>query len=206
MGQITANESRRRHTLIALMAPLCEWDKDPAHLRDHQLCQIFFNVLVVEGVVIGMLWRTDESTDTGAIKILPIIFKGLVASAICLVVAIVCRAIFRVANKICHDNTNAETRRVGCKGVTALSIAWLFAFLVYAVCTWTIVAYARCYSSDDANGFLFDWSISLAISFAFTEPIFVLAIVALPCIFKNRFCEGCMENLQRMGIDPSMLA
>ena len=89
---------------------------------------------------------------------------------------------------------------------SALSIAWLFAFLVYAGCTWTIVAYARCYSSDDANGFLFDWSISLAISFAFTEPIFVLAIVALPCVFKNRFCEGCMENLQRMGIDPSILA
>ncbi len=56
------------------------------------------------------------------------------------------------------------------------------------------------------EGMLWDWSASLAISFLFTEPVLIVTIVAMPCIFKRGAVQKCMDAMQALGIDPTLLA
>ena len=74
--------------MVSLAAPLDEWDKDPAHLRDHQVAQIFFNVIICEVFILAILAPSEEETDGGGLKVLTIIIKGLTAAAGCLVMAL----------------------------------------------------------------------------------------------------------------------
>ena len=59
---VTAVETRDRHSLVSLVVPNDVDDKDPRHLRDEQVSQIFFNCLVTELLVAATFNDTDTTT------------------------------------------------------------------------------------------------------------------------------------------------
>jgi hypothetical protein len=201
----------RAQTVLSLAAPLDKWEADPNHLRDEQKAQLFFNVLVWELVVLAMMVRSLEVTSGGSVRLLTTIVKGLIAASFCVLVAIVCRIAFRLGNKRtkgllrrARDRSGAAFDRLGVPR-PRLCVAWLFNLSFFAGSMWCVVAYGRCYTHSETTYLLNDWLASLAISFLVTEPIQILLVLLLPCIFKSRACESCVEWMRNAGIDPGSL-
>ena len=110
----------RDHRSVA--APLALDEQDPAHLRDEQAAQIFWNVVIVELIVNAMTAQTDTETGcdeldasaanasgynatasgcvgAGNLKVLTMIITGMFAAAMLIATALVCRVAFRASNK-----------------------------------------------------------------------------------------------------------
>ena len=158
----------------------------------------------------------NETLDAGGGSQAPAqLPAGLTAAAGCLVMALFCRLLFRWGNQNLHvprassvqelrDSARDERRRR--RAHVRLAIAWLVAWVLYAGCTWTVVAYARCFEKEESDGLLIDWLASIGISFLLTEPVQIVAIACMPCIFKAECIQGCMDRMKDAGMDCTLIS
>lgn len=63
------DETRDRHSLVSLAAPLQDWDDDPRHLRDEQGALIFLMVILFELLGTFMWWRSSEVTPKALMQV-----------------------------------------------------------------------------------------------------------------------------------------
>ena len=192
-------QARKVHTVVSLVGPLDDWDKDPAHLRDHQTAQIFFNIVMCELVVLAIMYNTEEQTEGGSIKIIQTIVKSSIAAFACLVQAVVLRLTFRWGNALTRYPARKYETRI------RLGIAWGIAWLAYIFYNWIVIAYANCLMDEDTGLLLQDWIIGLSVSFVVMEPFAILLILVMPCIFKHPRFLACYSKCQEAGIDLSMM-
>jgi len=198
---------RGRHSVISLAVPLDAWQSDPCHLRDHQKAQLFWNTVFFELAWLSFLNQTDETTDAGKTKLLTVMIKSLTVAAVCLVVALVSRSIFRWGNNwLLREGATPRSHcrwRVCAKGMLAL--AWFLNLFFFAGTVWVAIAYGRCYDIDMTHALLRDFLISVGVSWFVVEPAQIVLIVLFPCIFNSDWAQKCFQALQNVGIDPAIL-
>lgn len=209
-GETAITEVRDRHSVISLAAPLDQWDRDPAHLRDHQLLQIFFNGMVWELVWLAFMNNTRENTDSGAISLVPVVLKGLSAAATCLIVAFLSRAVFRFGNRKAHAPRLRRGQRLPARwqlryGRCVLALSWSINLFAMAGSCWVVIAYGTCFTPTATRNLLIGWMSGLAVSWLAMEPLQIFAIASAPCIFKNPYILNSYEYAQMMGIDLGLL-
>ena len=56
-------------------------------------------------------------------------------------------------------------------------------------------AYARCFTKEETDDVLIDWIVSLCISFLLTEPVQIVLIACLPCIFKQDWVQATSRDI-----------
>eukprot|EP00316_Scyphosphaera_apsteinii_P023302 CAMPEP_0119344292 /NCGR_PEP_ID=MMETSP1333-20130426/106898_1 /TAXON_ID=418940 /ORGANISM="Scyphosphaera apsteinii, Strain RCC1455" /LENGTH=581 /DNA_ID=CAMNT_0007356729 /DNA_START=40 /DNA_END=1785 /DNA_ORIENTATION=- len=258
-GKQALEESQHRHSIGALVRPLEIWDRDPAHLRDHQAAAIFLDVVLwdlmmaclwnstsnlttqgqkrvtVEVVVLwdlmmACLWNSTSNLTTQgqkrvtvevlqtcytpcpssllwcSMQVLTVFIKSFTGAVACIIVALIFRILFHWANKGLH--VQWKRRRV--KRLRKLAVVWALNCFYYTGSLWVIVAYARCFTEDATQQMMREWLTTMACSWLLLEPSAILAVVLVPCIFQQRFCQNFMQQINQglaatTGIDAGEL-
>jgi len=215
-------EARDRHSVLQVAAPLTLDGHDPAHLRDTQACQIFWNCLAIETVV-QFMWSQTSSTTTvcdeefeanatadqhanatenaggctaGSSKILTMMITGGFAAGCIITTAVVCRIAFRFGNR--------PTRRLWA-GRTLHGIAWAFNLGFWACCCWVVVAYGRCLMREETNAIILSSLVGLSMSWFVMEPLWIVLIAGVPCLCNNSFMSWFNDRASDIGLDLSLL-
>jgi len=209
VGARSWNETRERHSIVSLLHPTevpAHDDENPLHLRDDQVCMIFWNVLMCD-LFMNFLTSGNATRDpeTGAIIPTVIMVTVLLTAFACLFIAWGCRIGFRFANYWCVAERRAKHPR---RSVAGRCTGWLFNLLVWAVGMWTCVAQGRCLGREDTDAVLLGWMFALAFSWLIAEPILVLLFALVPLMNPPRkqlaFCAVVVEWLHLIGLDPSV--
>ena len=79
-GKRTVETTRDRHTIFSVTNPLDLDITDPMHLRDEQLCQIFFNALLAELVLVCVWVNAVTITTNGTLDIRNMMIVGFSSS------------------------------------------------------------------------------------------------------------------------------
>jgi len=149
----------------------------------------------------------------GGALVVTVLIKSLSIGAVCLIVLIGCRFVFRVGNRWLHRQYPSTSTRICGRTVTysrgriwaytALILAWLANLALYACALWTAVAYGRFFDKDETEALLRDWLIGTAVAWLLIEPVQIVAIACFPCIFKSDACDKMQEWLACCGLDLS---
>ena len=93
-----------------------------------------------------------------------------------------------------RDATKARWSALEARGLARYVFAWFFALLVQAACMFLLFVQAFLFKEAKMNAFLLSFLVSFGSDMAIVEPIEVLGIVMLPCLFN---C-GVVRNLRSM--------
>ena len=225
VGEVVEH-TRDRHTLISVAAPLDLDELDPAHLRDEQAAQIFWNVVIVE-MVVNAVWAgtsgvtscsvTSNSTDVhdssngnatftdgtaaactagGNFRILTAIITGMFGAVCLIITAMACRIVFRIGNKPSKSKWLWRAR---------FALAWGLNMCLFVLGTWTVVAYGRCYTRTETDSMLLSFLVGCGISWGLMEPLFIVLVTMLPCFRSSRFLNWANERANDIGLDLSLV-
>ena len=223
VGEVVEH-TRDRHTLISVAAPLDLDELDPAHLRDEQAAQIFWNVVIVE-LVVNAVWAgtsgvtscsvasnatdvnatsnatfTDDTTASctggGNFRILTAIITGMFGAACLIITAMGCRIVFRIGNKPSNSKWLWRARFV---------LAWGLNVGLFVLGSWTVVAYGRCYTRTETDSMLLSFLVGCGISWGLMEPLFIVLVTMLPCFRSSKFLNWANERANDIGLDLSLV-
>ena len=139
---------------------------------------------------------TTATATAGSFKILTMIITGLFAAACLIFTAIICRIAFRLGNKP-MQRLWVQRLRLRC--------AWAFNFAVWAVSCWVVVAYGRCLGRADTDRVIMSSLLGFSISWFIMEPLWIILIVAVPCLCDTRVMNTLNKRANDIGLDLSML-
>ena len=223
VGEVVEH-TRDRHTLISVAAPLDLDELDPAHLRDEQAAQIFWNVVIVE-LVVNAVWAgtsgvtscsvasnatdvnatsnatftdgtTASCTGGGNFRILTAIITGMFGAACLIITAMGCRIVFRIGNKPSNSKWLWRARFV---------LAWGLNVGLFVLGSWTVVAYGRCYTRTETDSMLLSFLVGCGISWGLMEPLFIVLVTMLPCFRSSKFLNWANERANDIGLDLSLV-
>jgi hypothetical protein len=221
-GMMTVTtEARNRHSVLQVAAPLELDERDAAHLRDTQACQIFWNCVVTETLVqflwsgtstatecdeaeaVEMMAAAPNATIAGAgggcqagnLKIITMIITGMFAAACLIATAVVCRIAFRLGNR------PARRRWVSVAQHTA---AWAFNLGFWAGGCWVVIAYGRCMGREETDEVLIGALVGFGVSWMVMEPLWIILITLLPCLCNTKLMNWMNNRLNDLGLDLSL--
>ena len=125
--------------------------------------------------------RTYVRTDGSCGAFLQVLSVSFASAFGCLLVIMVCRALFKVGN-YWHRS------RKGALAKSAKALVWL---VNVGLCAFSIVfsaASGHCLSDEDVDGVLYEWSITVFATWTLAEPSLVLGTVIAPFVFGQSAC------------------
>ena len=213
--------ARGEHTVVSFLWPT---DIDGA-LFDTQCVQIFWNVLVLESVLLAMLFSNLPSQVSPTLVTL--IIQALITVFPCVVAAVVLRLMFRVGNRGLRrrvvrerEHTKSAQKAVATSEaylewkankikrrrspgerlvLTKFVFAWFLALSMFVVCLLMLMIYAMTFGEKKMQSFLLSIVLSLSSDFLIIEPIEILLIVSLPFLLDNNFMLQIRTRAQDLG-------
>ena len=75
---------------------------------------------------------------------------------------------------------------------------------IYVAFTWLLVAYGRCEGAKWTESLLVSCAIGVGVSWFFMEPVWIVLVVCLPCVFRNKYMDWLNTRMNDLGLDLSM--
>jgi len=214
--------ARGEHTLVSFMWPA---DVDNA-LYDTQAVQIFWNVIVLESVLLAMLFSNLPSDVKPGI--ITLIIQAVISVGPCVVCAIVLRLLFRIGNKGLRRRAKRERANVKAKDFETSNVdayakwkkekftrkrtsserfayakfvtAWTLVILMFVACVLILMIYAMTFGELKMQSFLLSIVLSLFSDFFVIEPIEILLVVSLPFLLDNSCIASIRNGAKDLGI------
>jgi len=214
--------ARGEHTLVSFMWPA---DVDNA-LYDTQAVQIFWNVIVLESVLLAMLFSNLPSDVKPGI--ITLIIQAVISVGPCVVCAIVLRLLFRIGNKGFRRRAKRERANVKAKDFETSNVdayakwkkekftrkrtsserfayakfvtAWTLVFLTFVACILILMIYAMTFGEQKMQSFLLSIVLSLFSDFFIIEPLEILLVVSLPFLLDNSCITSVRNGAKDLGI------
>jgi hypothetical protein len=203
-GKKTVETTRDRHTVVSVTHPLDINVADPLHLSDEQMVQIFFSALVWE-LVMGCVWANAVTIGAGgSINILNMMIVGFSTAITQIIVVLVTRAIFRVANHRLHVGLKSPWARVRRKARFVYGFCWFLNLFMFAAMCWITIAYATCFGDNQTHDMFFGWGYALGISWIVTEPLIIIFFTVLPGLCRCDALGGCLDRMDEMGVNAEL--
>jgi len=214
--------ARGEHTLVSFM-----WPADvKIVLYDTQAVQIFWNVIVLESVLLAMLFSNLPSDVQPGI--ITLIIQAAISVGPCVVCAIVLRLLFRIGNKSLRRRAKRERGHVKAKD-TGISnadayakwkkerftrkrtsserfayakfvAAWTLVIAMFVACVLILMIYAMTFGEQKMQSFLLSIVLSLFGDFFVIEPIEILLVVSLPFLLDNSCITSVKNGAKDLGI------
>ena len=140
-GKRSVEHVRDRHTLVSVTNPLDVNVEEQMHLRDEQLCQLFFHALVWELVMCCVWVRAVTITSGGSLHVRNMLIVGFSTAFTQIIVVLFTRLIFRIGNRAIYRAKvqGAERRK---KANVVWALCWAFNLGTLLAMAYVTLAYA----------------------------------------------------------------
>jgi len=214
--------ARGEHTLVSFIWPA---NIDNA-LYDTQAVQIFWNVIILESVLLAMLFSNLPSDVQPGI--ITLIIQAVISVGPCVVAAILLRLLFRIGNKGLRRRAKRERGNVKAKYFETSNVdayakwkkekftrrrtsserfayakfvtAWILVIAMFVACVLILMIYAMTFGEQKMQSFLLSIVLSLVSDFFVIEPIEILLIVSLPFLLDNSCIASVRNSAKDLGI------
>jgi len=221
--------ARAEHTLVSMLYPLDVEQLRGNALSDMQSTQIFWNVLMVELVMLTTIYSAPSGgSSSGWSPIRMIIDTFIVVGPAC-ISGMVMQLIFKWGNKgrrvrtkkesAQADMTQVRTRNSESKGphrarrrrrrrsphewkyLLRRTLAWAIILSGYVVCALSLMIFsAQVLGPDNFNSFLGSWGAALITAWCVVEPFEIAVLIVAPNILDNKYVASIRGTLKDLGV------
>jgi len=214
--------ARSEHTVVSFVSPM---DVDGA-LSDMQCVQIFWNVVVLESVLLAMLF-SDLPAQVSP-TLVTLIIQAAITVFPCVAAAILLRLAFRMGNRGLRRRDKRERERIRSTrsgeissegfsrwkatkgkrkftskeraGLMRFVLVWFLVVATFAICLVMVMIYAMTFGEKKTRTFLLSMVLSLSSDFFVVEPIEILLLVSLPFLLDNAFVANVRARAKDLGL------